>query len=234
MNLLALDTSTSFAAVAVGLTDGSVLAASIDPTQKHGRNLVPAIRQVLELAGLRVTDLGGIAVGLGPGSYTGLRIGLTAAKTLAYAASIPLVALNSLEILATNAPESALRVAVIADAQRGEVYAADFARQHSGGLLVALGLTTIIPISQWLSHLQPETVCLGPAFDRGMITVPDGIERGTDHPDPTRLMALSRRVWQSGKREDPWFLEPFYLRRSAAEDLWDARPTSTRSASDGH
>ncbi len=233
MNLLALDTSTNHAAVALGLADGSVMTAFIHSAQKHGRNLVPAIRQVLEQAGLGVADLNGIAVGLGPGSYTGLRIGLTAAKTLAYALGIPLVALNSLEVIARNAPLSALRISVVADAQRGEVYVSEFVRGKAGDPLAELEVTQIVPIPDWIARLEPGTVCLGPAFDRGAIAIPAGIERGADHPGAHELMTLARQIWQSGKRDEPWFLEPVYLRRSAAEDLWDARPPSTRSASDG-
>ncbi len=233
MNLLAIDTSTPFAVVVVSREDGSLVVASIDSGHKHGRQLVPAIRKVLQEAGLRVSDLAGVAVGLGPGSYTGLRIGLTAAKTLAYAAGIPLVGLNSLEIIAQNAPADAHRISVVADAQRDELYVANFARVFAGSSLEAVGPTTIEPVTQWMASLLPETVCLGPAFDRSLMVIPEGVLRANDHPTPEHLMELAHRVWQTGKRDDPWFLEPVYLRRSAAEDLWDARPTSTRSASDG-
>src|SRR4051794_8320527 len=97
MNLLALDTSTPVAAVALARGDGDVLVAPSDPDPRHGRALLPMVRDLLARSGLALRDLDVLAVGLGPGSYTGLRIGLTAAKTLAYATGVPLIGLDSLE-----------------------------------------------------------------------------------------------------------------------------------------
>ena len=132
-NLLVIDTSTERAAVGVFVAPRSINWTSGEAARKHGRDLVPCVRDVLQTAGLDIRDLHVVAVGIGPGSFTGLRIGLTAAKTLAYATSADLVGFDSLEGLAANAPAEALCVHVVADAQRGDVYAADFARQARRG-----------------------------------------------------------------------------------------------------
>src|SRR5262249_23790657 len=116
VNLLALDTSTRHAAMAVGRADGAVFVAPGHPSTGHGRGLIPALRDLMREAGLQLTDLDGLAVGLGPGSFTGLRVGVTAVKTLAYACGKPLVGLDSMEIVARNAPAEALLVAAAADA----------------------------------------------------------------------------------------------------------------------
>ena len=226
VHLLALDTSTPAAALAVGTAAGTVYGAAPDPAERHGRNLVPAIGALLESAGVAIGEVGGIAVGLGPGSYTGLRIGVTAAKVLAYTLGVPLVGLDSLEVVARNAPPHARRVAVIADAQRGEVYAADFARPSDDAPLDRLGATRIERLEDWLGGLPEGTFVLGSALDRLRAPLPAGAARGdsaSGRPEPANLLALARETWATGRRDDPWQLEPLYLRRSAAEEQWDKR-----------
>ncbi len=229
MNLLALDTSTSQAALVVVTTRGAVRIAGPDPSARHGRALIPAIQSLLKSAGLVPADLDGLAVGLGPGSYTGLRVGLTAAKTLAYALGKPLAGFDSLEAIAWNAPESARDVAVIADAQRGDLYAADFARDAPGGPLRRVGSTRVVALDRWLRERPDGAFVLGPALgvEKLAALIPAAIARpddpGRNSPDPIRLAEFAREVWASGRRDEPFFLEPVYLRRSAAEDQWDAR-----------
>ncbi len=220
-NLLALDTATARASLAVVRNDDVVFASAVDASGRHGRHLLPALRAVLALAGLRPGDLDGLAVGIGPGSYTGLRIGLTAAKALAYAVGCPLLALDSLEAIARNAPAEALHVAVAADAQRGDLYAAEFARAGAGAPLVRVGPTRIEAAVDWVARLDPAAYLLGPAI--GRLDLADSIRRGGPddaHPDPNRLAELAREVWDSGRRDDLWTLEPAYLRKSAAEVQW--------------
>ena len=108
MNYLALDTSTEGATVGVKSGTEDVMSACIDAPRRHGRDLVPRLREVLERAGVRPIDLDVVAVGLGPGSYTGLRIGLAAAKVLAYVSGASIVGIDSLEVVAANAPRDAL------------------------------------------------------------------------------------------------------------------------------
>ena len=226
LNILALDTSTPHAAVAVATRAGGLLVASPAPEPRHGRNLVPTIRDLIRAAGLLPLEIELIAVGLGPGSYTGLRIGLTAAKTLAYAAGAALVGLDSLESIARNAPADVLRVAVVADAQRGDLHTADFARAEPGAPLRNVEPARVEPIARWLGRLAPGTLVLGPGLERLVGLLPDSVRRldaDADRPDGRRLIDLAREAHQAGRRDDPWFLEPLYLRRSAAEDQWEKK-----------
>jgi tRNA threonylcarbamoyladenosine biosynthesis protein TsaB len=188
--------------------------------------LIPAIVELLDAEGLKIAELGAIAVGLGPGSYTGLRIGLTAAKTLAFAVGKPLLAIDSLEAIARNAPAEALRVAVAVDAQRGDAYVVEFDRESPGTPLLRRSPTRIEPVGVWANELEPETLVLGPALDRLLPTWPEWIHLGTldqGHPDPARLIELAAESLEAGRVLEPFFVEPIYLRRSAAEDQWDAR-----------
>ena len=199
--LLALDTSTTRAALALSMADGRTLVAPPDTATRHGRGLIPAIRALLAEGGLRVADLGGIAVGLGPGSYTGLRVGLMAAKTLAYAARLPLVGLDSLELVARGSAEEA--VAVSADAQRGDRHVAIF-RRDPDGTLRRDGPTRILTAAE----CPADIATLDPAI----------------HPPETlALAALARERFEAGDRIDPMTAEPIYARRSAAEDQWTPR-----------
>ncbi len=174
-------------------------------------------------AGLRAKDLHGVAVGLGPGSYTGLRVGVTAAKTLAYASGAGLIGFNSLHAIGRNAPAEVLRVSVLADAQRGEVYVADLSRTTPGTPLLPSGNTVIESLTDWLARQEPGVLVLGPALSVPRIRDAIPVELVTTDPaqnDPQggRLAELARELWASSRREDPWLLEPSYLRRSAAED----------------
>lgn len=124
MRVLAMDTSTEMGSVAV-LVDGEVAAeVAARVVAKHGETLLPHVVHVLELAGLGVADIDLIAVGLGPGSFTGLRIGLATAKGLALARATPVVGVPSLRALARGAPVARGVIAPMLDAHKGEVYAA--------------------------------------------------------------------------------------------------------------
>jgi tRNA threonylcarbamoyladenosine biosynthesis protein TsaB len=231
-NIVALDTSTPQAAIAVATAAGADHVVRPDRAARHGRNLVPCLRDLLRRAGLSAGSIDIFAVGLGPGSYTGLRIGLTAAKVLAYTTGRPLVGFDSLEAIARNAPADASRVAVVADAQRGDLFTADFARDAPGGPLVRRTPTRVEPLDDWLARLDPATFVLGPGLELGRLramlpghvrALPPGDE--LHWPDGQRLLCLARDLWKGGRRDDPWFLEPVYLRRSAAEDLWERKTT---------
>nr|WP_303652833.1 tRNA (adenosine(37)-N6)-threonylcarbamoyltransferase complex dimerization subunit type 1 TsaB [Paludisphaera mucosa] len=224
-----MDTSGDRSTIGLRTASGLVFEAETDGSRKHGRDLIPCIRTLLEQAGIRPLELGTIGVGLGPGSYTGLRIGLTAARTLAYAAGARLVGFDSLEALAGNAPESATRVLVVGDAQRGDLYAAEFSREAPGAPLVARGPTRIEPLSEWSSRVEAGDFVLAsglksPAMRSSLaalaaIDLDDPIHRATGRG----LVELTLRLAENGPPGDLWGLEPNYLRRSAAEDQWDAR-----------
>ncbi len=132
MNLLVLDTSTERAALGLSTRAGKVYTSASEAGRRHGRDLIPCVAAILAEAGLNVGQVDVLGVGLGPGSYTGLRVGVMAAKTLAYVTGAAVVGLDSLEAVARNAPPEALRISVIGDAQRGDLYVADFVRPAPG------------------------------------------------------------------------------------------------------
>lgn len=235
MILLALDTSTPTACLAIRTEEGRILPGAIEPGTRHGRTLVPRIRDLLRDAGCRAADLDAVAVGLGPGSYTGLRIGVTAAKTLAFAAGARLLPLDSLALIARNAPDEIERISVVADAQRHDLYVADFHREHPGGPVLRSGPTRFEGRDTWLSQLRPGMLALGPGLQRFATPLPAFLadsDPSWHEPRAEAMIAASLEAWEEGG-EANWSLEPLYLRRSAAEDLWETRRGPTPRTPDG-
>ena len=133
MSLLGLDTSTAGAAACVLRADGEVFEVAPEPAAlarppAHARELMPAVAEVMARAGLDWNDLEAIAVGVGPGSFTGLRIGVTTARALAGAAGLGLRPVSSLAALAAgiDAGASGAVALPLIDAKRGEVFAAAY------------------------------------------------------------------------------------------------------------
>jgi tRNA threonylcarbamoyladenosine biosynthesis protein TsaB len=222
-SLLALDLSTPHLALALTGLEGPDRSHVGPPRRSHGRELLPEIQALIRESGRSIRSINGICVGLGPGSFTGLRVAVTAAKSLAYALRCPVHALDSPMLLACNTPSEMRRVAVLADAQRGDVFASRFERSEVGGPLVRLGPTRLLPLSEELEGLAPGTFLIGSAIERAesrsidphrfvMATAEQGAPRGEV------LLTLARRAAAEGNAVPIETLEPFYLRRSAAEE----------------
>ena len=132
MSLLGLDTSTAGAAACVLRADGAAFEVVPDPNAltvppAHARELMPAVAVVMGRAGLDWPDLDAVAVGVGPGSFTGLRIGVSTARALASAAGMPLRPVSSLAALAAGIETRGQDVALpLIDAKRGELFAAAY------------------------------------------------------------------------------------------------------------
>ncbi len=132
MLFLGIDTSSVVGTVAV-TSPGKVVAEwSLEVDRTHAKRLLPHIQWMLREAGLCFADIDGIAVTLGPGSFTGLRIGITTAKTLALVSGKPLVGRPTLDVLAGNVPHASGLLCPVLDARRGEVYWALYRRDESG------------------------------------------------------------------------------------------------------
>ncbi len=225
LNLLAIDTSTNRAALALARDDVRI-ESHPETGGRPGRELLPAIARLLESAHLSPKNLDAIAVGLGPGSYTGLRVGITAAKSLAYALNKPLIGIDTLEVIAQNAAKEVNEVIVVLDAQREAVYAAKFARQQTDSPLLRVGPTEIESLVPWAANLSPKGMILGPNLERLVVTWPDSVRLGTPEEGHPSAMALVDRAYVAfldGRFVDPLRIEPVYLQRSAAEVQWDRR-----------
>ena len=144
MKILALDTATQSCSVAV--TDEGSLSAelSIVKSQTHSKHLMELIHSVLEIAGFHPGDLDGLAVTIGPGSFTGLRIGISTVKGLAYALARPVVGISTLEALAWQCGQTSYLICPLLDARKGEVYGATY-RFNKGQLIQKTGPRAMVP-----------------------------------------------------------------------------------------
>src|SRR5262245_27922792 len=122
MKILALETSGSLGSVAA-LEDERLLATlPLDPAKRAARSLAPTIQRLLEQVGWRPADVQLVAVASGPGSFTGLRLGVTTAKTFAYAVGCQLLGVNTIEALAAGTPRECSPLNVAIDAHRQQVF----------------------------------------------------------------------------------------------------------------
>lgn len=137
MNVLALDTATRSCSVAVAIDGKPAAEVTTLSNRTHSLHLMGMIRDVLALAELGLKDIDGFAVTIGPGSFTGLRIGISTAKGLAFAAGKPCVGVSSLEALASVCLPWPDRICVLMDARKGEVYTAVY--QELDGRLERIG-----------------------------------------------------------------------------------------------
>jgi tRNA threonylcarbamoyladenosine biosynthesis protein TsaB len=133
MLVLAIETSTPQTTVSVGTEQGVMGSVLLSWGRGHSEIITPAIGRLLEWTELRLPQVGGVAVGLGPGLFTGLRVGVATARALAQVLRVPVVGISSLDVLAFSVRHSRWRIGAVMDAKRGEVFYA-FYRPMPGGV----------------------------------------------------------------------------------------------------
>jgi tRNA threonylcarbamoyladenosine biosynthesis protein TsaB len=219
--LLILETSQrrGFAALAQG---ARILGERpLDEARRHARDLAPACADLLREEGWRPADLQGVVVSRGPGSYTGLRVGIMSAKTLAYATGCALIGVETFAAIALQAPDEARTLDVIADAQQDKVYVQRFER--GGDRWRARTPLAIVPAVDWLKTLTPDVWISGPGLEQlgeGVPTRSLFVEEEQRHPHPVSLLRIGLARYAAGEQDDPFGLEPLYLRPSSAEEKW--------------
>lgn len=188
--------------------------------ERTAQALAPALQKLLRDAGWWPDSVDVVAVAVGPGSFTGLRIGVTTAKAFAYAVGADVVGVNTLEALAQQTPPSPAALWTILDAQRQELFAAKFVTPADGQLR-ADRETTIISQEAWLAELQPGDRVTGPALTRLAEKLPAGVVViATEfwQPQAEAVGSIAWQAYEKGHRDDVWKLAPNYYRLSAAEE----------------
>lgn len=228
MRVLAIETSTATGGVAL-VVDGRLVHREISSQQRsHGELLNVFIEKCLDAGGLSAESLDLIAVGRGPGSFTGLRVAAGIAKSLSYSLSKPLVAVDSATLLANqeissaDIPDSRL-VMTLVNAHKNLLYAAMFRLESEGpSPLQGVQVVDTTTVESWT---KDRVLCLGDGFDafQGLWSTEfqDRVVRSSslsDHPDPFVLGRMAESELRSGRVIDWKLYSPLYLRASEAEE----------------
>lgn len=206
----------------IALADGEHLVAQqVLPTDRRmAQTLAPAIAELLAAHEWNAREIELVAVATGPGSFTGLRCGVTTAKVLAYAAKAEVVGVDSLATIAEGAPADCNELHTVLDAQRRQLFAATF-RRDEHGLMQRATDTQIIDIERWLAALRPGQVVAGPVLEKLAARLPEGVRTLPPEswlPRAAGVASLAWRRYQLGQRDSLWQLVPNYVRASAAEE----------------
>ena len=230
MKLLAIETSGSIGSAAVLDSEGNSSGIDFPEGTKHGKALVPSIEILLEKAVWTPEDIDVVAVSIGPGTYTGLRIGLVCAKMISTLVEASLVAVPSLDVIARNADNEHKHVCVVVDARRNEVYTACYERH--GTSWSRLSDCVIVRPDELAASLEPGSYLVGD----GIPVVRDAVRQKSVSLAPYErwvpraeiVAEIGAELYIQGIRHDPYTTEPMYLRKPAAEEQWNQREAVCR------
>lgn len=222
MRVLAVETSTLAGGVA--LLDGTTVLGEyvLDVRRTHSERLMAAVDRLLGDAGFTVRDLQGLAVAIGPGSFTGLRIGISTVKGLAFALGLPVAGVPTLDAMAASLPFAALPVCPVIDARKGEVYTSLY-RWEGDGVRRIWDYLALSP-DELSARLDEPVIVLGD----GAVSVRSPHARlappARRHPSPATVGWLGLERLRAGETIAPADLVPLYLRPSEAELKRRGRP----------
>ena len=223
---LAVETSGRVASLAFLKDDRCVLIRSLDESgRRHARTLVASVRGCCRELGIIPAELGLIVVSEGPGSFTGLRVGVVFAKVLAFTHQIPLAAVNTLTVIAAGQAKVSGAIWPLIDAQRGDVFTARHEFQSDGRCCPSEPVR-IISWNKLTNEVGSEDLLTGPALERFRENVRPEFQIAESDcwcPSAERLGFLGLRKMEGNELVDPIKLVPFYLRPSAAEEKWNSQ-----------
>lgn len=229
MLILGIETATEQVSVAIGGHEGVLGLFEVTRGRRHAETLVPAIEFLCRQADIEIEEFGAIAVDVGPGLFTGMRVGIAAARSMAQALRIPMIGISSLDLLAFPLRLSDRVIASVIDARRGEIFYAFYRQVPAGVQRVSEPRVGRIDdlVADLLDRGQ-DVVCVGDGALRYRSEITDGLrvefaEQYLGHPSAAPLVQLAHA---KAMRED-WvhhsLLAPMYLRRPDAQINWETR-----------
>ena len=230
--LIAIETSTENCSAAL-LRDGTLIERSELAPRRHTALILPMIESLLDEAGLSRRDLDAVAVGRGPGAFTGVRLAISVAQGLALGLDIPVIPVSSLAALAQDVPPGDASILATIDARMGEIYAAAF-RRRPDGLVEALNAESVGPASMLvLPDVSEYTNGQWSVVGSGWAAYHDALAMrlpqspvwadGARHPQARAVAQLAAPQFASGRGVAPEYALPVYLRDKVALTLDEQR-----------
>jgi tRNA threonylcarbamoyladenosine biosynthesis protein TsaB len=221
---LAIETSGRIGSVALTIDGVLVAEDQFQHGLQHAAQMVPMIDRLCGAHGVQPADLQSLFVSVGPGSFTGLRIGVTLAKALWLARGVKVVAVPTVRVLAENAPPEAQHVIVVLDAKRDQIFTAGFDRAADGSWkevspAALSNVPAMLAAAARPVHLLGEGIAYHRRFipdDPSVIVTPEETWRAR----AAVVAALGRELSEAGVFADPMTLTPLYIRRPEAEEKW--------------
>ncbi|MFR1811038.1 MAG: tRNA (adenosine(37)-N6)-threonylcarbamoyltransferase complex dimerization subunit type 1 TsaB [Terrisporobacter sp.] len=230
MKILGIDTSTMAANVAVLEDDKLICEYTINTKKTHSQKLMPMIENMLKLSDLDIKEIDAIAICVGPGSFTGLRIGMATAKAMAHVNNIPLIGVNSLEILGANMDLCNRNICSILDAQRNQVYMNKYILKDDK--ITELEEISIKPIDELLEEISSSNedwVLVGEAVYKykekieeiSNITIPSPANNITKAS--TLCFVARDKMLSNDQVYNCYNINPMYIRKSQAEEQYEEK-----------
>lgn len=222
---LAIETSGKTGSVALAREECILQEQTFSHGLMHAAQMVPLIDQLLTAHGRTVEQIGRIYISHGPGSFTGLRIGITLAKTLAFATGAAITPVPTLRVLAENAPPQARHLIVVLDAKRRQVFTARYQRTDDGW--TQMQGAHLDSLEHILANSPRPIHVLGEGLPYHQSAIPDGDDSIiVTTPDlwQARASVVARLGWvlaDQGHFADPDSLQPLYIRPPEAQEKWD-------------
>lgn len=222
MYIAAIETTTRAASVAVSSED-KFTEITQDSKLTHSETLLPQFKEVLKMANVKRDLIEAVAVSIGPGSFTGLRIGLATAKSLAYAWNIKIIGVPTLQALAYHLPFSTVMSMI--DAQKNRAYVQIFNRLKPICDLEILSIDEAILKAETKIGNYGEVIICGDVCHK-IKSLPEGVKIAPVNmrmPRAVNVALCGRDLLNAGKVDNVMNIEPLYIRRSEAEVLWEKR-----------
>jgi tRNA threonylcarbamoyladenosine biosynthesis protein TsaB len=227
--ILGIDTATPQVGCAIGGHEGVIASFCVAKGKRHAETLVPAIDFVCRQAHVELDEIGAIAVDIGPGLFTGLRVGVATAKAMASALRVPVVGVSSLDLLAFPVRWTNRQIVSVVDARRGEVFYAAY-RQVPGGVqrLTEPRVGTPEQLCNEIQATGDDCVAVGDGARRYAdelvdLTKVEIADAGLAYPSPQSLVQLAHARAMREEFVNAWDVQPAYLRKADAEINWVSR-----------